>query len=214
MPTVRPPNTRRSRGPNHALTRGEDMDERPGDRLSTTDVDESREATEPRSGWARPVVEEEVAGRPAAPADVAVLPEAEPSTHQLPGNGWTDGIAVAEPQPPLDEPVEPRHDEPTELDRPPTEAAVEEPIELVAVDSRQEYRARWDAIQTGFVDDPAQAVREADHLVADVMERLAATFAEERGRLEERWSGGHEDTERLRVALQRYRQFFGLLLKG
>src|ERR1051326_2649466 len=108
MPTVRPPNTRRSRGPNHALTRGEDMDERPGDRLSTTDVDESREATEPRSGWARPVVEEEVAGRPAAPADVAVLPEAEPSTHQLPGNGWTDGIAVAEPPPPLHEPVEPR----------------------------------------------------------------------------------------------------------
>jgi len=83
----------------------------------------------------------------------------------------------------------------------------------MATDSRQQFRARWGDIQTSFVDDPAHSVREADHLVAEVMEHLATTFAEERGRLEERWSEGTEDTEHLRVALQRYRQFFGLLLK-
>ena len=86
-------------------------------------------------------------------------------------------------------------------------------VELMAVDSRREYRARWGVIQTGFVDDPAQAVREADHLAAAVMERLATTLAEERERLEERWSRGDGDTEHLRLALRRYRQFFGLLLR-
>jgi hypothetical protein len=118
-----------------------------------------------------------------------------------------------EPQPELQEPVVSRDHEPPELDRPRPKAPAEGQVELMAVDSRKQYRARWGDIQTGFVDDPLQAVREADHLVADVMEHLATTFAEERGRLEERWSQGNEDTEHLRVALQRYRQFFGLLLK-
>jgi ATP-dependent helicase YprA (DUF1998 family) len=130
----------------------------------------------------------------------------------VPGNGRPDGIAVAESQRELEEPVESRDDESAELDRSLPEAPSEGQVELMAVDSRKQFRARWGDIQTSFVDDPAQAVREADHLVADVMEHLATTFAEERGRLEERWSQGNEDTEHLRVALQRYRHFFGLLL--
>jgi hypothetical protein len=104
---------------------------------------------------------------------------------------------------------------------PPAEAPVplgpattaERQVELMAPESRVQYRARWSDIQTGFVDDPTRAVRDADQLVADVMDGLAKTFAEERGHLEARWSQGNEDTENLRVALQRYRHFFGLLLK-
>src|SRR5262245_41176087 len=35
------------------------------------------------------------------------------------------------------------------------------------------FRSRWEAIQTGFVDEPKAAVQEADALVAQVVTRLA-----------------------------------------
>ena len=77
----------------------------------------------------------------------------------------------------------------------------------------QEFRSRWNEIQTGFVDEPRRAVEQADSLVAEVIKRLAETFANERTKLEGQWSRGEDvDTEDLRVALQRYRSFFDRLL--
>ena len=74
-------------------------------------------------------------------------------------------------------------------------------------------RTKWDAIQVGFVDEPRRAVVDADSLVAMAMKRLAEQFAEERSRLEGQWGrGGDVSTEDLRVALRRYRSFFGRLL--
>ena len=76
-----------------------------------------------------------------------------------------------------------------------------------------ELRASWNAIQTGFVDEPRRAVEDADHLVAQAMKRLAEMFAEERAQLESQWDRGDDvSTEDLRIALQRYRAFFGRLL--
>jgi hypothetical protein len=75
------------------------------------------------------------------------------------------------------------------------------------------FRSRWSETQTGFVDDPRHAVEQADGLVAEVMKRLAETFADERTKLEQQWDRGDQvDTESLRVALQRYRSFFDRLL--
>jgi len=75
------------------------------------------------------------------------------------------------------------------------------------------YRTRWDAIQTGFVDEPRKAVEEADALVAQVMTRLAEGFAEERRQLEAQWEHRAEaSTEDLRQAMRRYRSFFERLL--
>ena len=86
---------------------------------------------------------------------------------------------------------------------------------LLPADQADPYRKRWDGIQTGFVDEPRKAVEEADHLVAEVIKRVAEIFAEERGKLETQWSRGDEvDTEDLRVALQRYRSFFERLLSA
>ena len=77
----------------------------------------------------------------------------------------------------------------------------------------EDFRRRWDAVQIGFVDDPRQAVRSADELVAQVMKTLAETFAEQRSGIEAGVDrGGDADTENLRVALQRYRSFFQRLL--
>lgn len=76
-----------------------------------------------------------------------------------------------------------------------------------------ELRTRWDRIQTGFVDEPRNAVQQADDLVASAMQRLADVFANERSKLEQQWDNGHSvSTEDLRVALQRYRSFFHRVL--
>ena len=77
----------------------------------------------------------------------------------------------------------------------------------------QTFRGRWEKLQASFVDDPRTTVQEADGLVAEVMQRLAQTFADERRGLEGQWERGSDvSTEDLRVALQRYRSFFGRLL--
>jgi hypothetical protein len=78
-----------------------------------------------------------------------------------------------------------------------------------------DLRRQWDAIQAGFVDEPRGAVEDADHLVAATMQRLAESFAAERANLESQWGRGDDvSTEDLRVALQRYRSFFGRLLSA
>jgi hypothetical protein len=75
------------------------------------------------------------------------------------------------------------------------------------------YRSRWDAIQTGFVDQPREAVEQADALVSQVVSRLTEVFKRERSTLEGQWtSGDNVSTEDLRIALTRYRSFFHRLL--
>lgn len=76
------------------------------------------------------------------------------------------------------------------------------------------FRSRWEAVQTGFVDEPRAAVTEADALVKQVVSRLSDVFTQERSRLEAQWDrGGDLSTEDLRQALRRYRAFFDRLLR-
>jgi hypothetical protein len=84
---------------------------------------------------------------------------------------------------------------------------------LFLEDVASDFRSKWDRIQTGFVDEPRQAVQQADELVAQAIKCLAEKFAEERNKLEQEWDRGDEvNTEDLRVALQTYRSFFHRLL--
>lgn len=84
---------------------------------------------------------------------------------------------------------------------------------LFLPDETNSLRLQWDSIQVGFVDEPRQAVEKADALVARAMKRLAEVFAAERERLEKQWDRGDSvSTEELRLALRRYRAFFGRLL--
>jgi hypothetical protein len=84
---------------------------------------------------------------------------------------------------------------------------------LFAGAESETFRSRWTEIQTGFVDEPRHAVEEADGLVAEVVQRLVQTFADERTKLEQQWGKGDDvSTEDLRVSLQRYRSFFERLL--
>lgn len=76
-----------------------------------------------------------------------------------------------------------------------------------------DFRNRWNAVQSSFVDDPKDAVRHGDELVAQVMKSLAETFSNERTRLEEQFQNADQtSTEELRLAFRRYRSFFERLL--
>lgn len=76
-----------------------------------------------------------------------------------------------------------------------------------------EFRSRWREIQAGFVDEPRNAVERADELVAELMQKLAQSFSQQRNELERQWDASKDvSTEDLRVALTRYRSFFERLL--
>ncbi|MFZ0583418.1 MAG: hypothetical protein WAM23_19945, partial [Candidatus Acidiferrales bacterium] len=92
-------------------------------------------------------------------------------------------------------------------------APQEERVALFIPSESTELRARWDNIQVGFVDEPRKAVQEADALVSDTMKRLAEIFSDERQKLEQQWDRSEDiSTEDFRLALRRYRSFFGRLL--
>ena len=148
--------------------------------------------------------------------------------------GRTDPDHVDEPTP-ADEPLA---RERSELDDETTRGAAEsEPIDatagertveegsrsqaaddsgpLLPDDETDRFTARWREIQIAFVDEPRDSVAKADALVADLMQRLATSFSDERQRLERQWDrGGDVSTEDLRVALTRYRSFFDRLLSA
>jgi len=95
------------------------------------------------------------------------------------------------------------------------ETRSEERSPLLPADQSAGFTARWREIQTSFVDEPRTSVEQADALVAELMQRLAASFSDERQRLEEQWDSGDDvSTEELRVALTRYRSFFDRLLSA
>ncbi|MGA2549150.1 MAG: hypothetical protein ABSF50_03290 [Burkholderiaceae bacterium] len=84
---------------------------------------------------------------------------------------------------------------------------------LFLPDVAHDFRSRWDDVQRSFVDDPKQAVLQADKLVTQVMKNLTESFSRERARLEGESSPTDESsTESLRVALRSYRGFFERLL--
>ena len=84
---------------------------------------------------------------------------------------------------------------------------------LFSPDAARDFRASWDAVQIGFVDDPKQAVRQADQLVRQVLDDLGQTFSSERNAVDGGTDTANQaSTENLRLALRRYRSFFQRLL--
>ena len=121
----------------------------------------------------------------------------DPNRPHLDEHGYIDAREMAGQRPISDQP----------------EVSDDRPMPMFAGAESAGYRTQWDAIQTGFVDEPRKAVQEADALVALVIKRLSEVFTQERSSLEGQWGKGDEiSTEDLRLALRRYRSFFERLL--
>ena len=68
-----------------------------------------------------------------------------------------------------------RHDDSEPLTRELQERPQREP--LLVEGEGERFTGRWQEIQAAFVDEPRKSVEEADRLVADLMQHLAARFA-------------------------------------
>ena len=129
----------------------------------------------------------------------------------LPADGGARATTVVQDRRPDQEPATTPVDAPAAQAAPDGTGSTTGP--LLATEDGEGFRARWTDIQTGFVDAPRRAVEQADALVAELMQHLASTFADERGRLERQWDRGDDvPTDHLRDAFQRYRSFFERLL--
>jgi hypothetical protein len=101
----------------------------------------------------------------------------------------------------------------TREEHPSTNAREDSLVPLFEAGAAEKFRTRWLAIQSKFVDDPGDSVKQADDLVADVIQGVTKSFADQRGSLEKQWNGGAKaSTEDLRIALKQYRSFFDRLL--
>jgi hypothetical protein len=119
-----------------------------------------------------------------------------------------------------DEPAEP---EPADRDEP--ESGEETHGELIPGDvpeqpvsalfdkaAADDFRGRWQRVQLRFVDDPRGAADQARALVDDVLDVLHEGLNNQRGALDNWQSGQPDDTEQLRVAIRRYRDFLDRML--
>jgi hypothetical protein len=85
-------------------------------------------------------------------------------------------------------------------------------FELYNGSDMEGYRRRWDTLQAGFVDNPADAAQQADALIGELVDRISQhrrQLHDELGGRDDRAGG---DTESLRLAIRRYRAFFYALV--
>ncbi|MFE7873655.1 hypothetical protein ACFUYE_25320 [Micromonospora humida] len=83
---------------------------------------------------------------------------------------------------------------------------------LFEADAAQGFRDRWRDVQLRFVDDPRGAAGEAQSLVEEAIAALSEALAAQKEKLGG-WQGADEaDTEQLRVAVRRYRDFLDRVL--
>ena len=83
---------------------------------------------------------------------------------------------------------------------------------LLAAGTGAHLKERWRDVQLRFVDDPKGAAGEARELVESAIDEIAASLKRSREELGD-WQGGSaDDTEKLRVAVRRYRDFLDRLV--
>ncbi|MFE2522143.1 hypothetical protein [Streptomyces mirabilis] len=141
-------------------------------------------------------------------AEVPTFPGESTNTSSKPAEGEAGGAELG----PQDEVVGADSGTQRQATAPGAPAEDEAP-QLLTPEDEEGFRLRWQEVQNRFLDDPRGAVHTADALVADVMQKLAATFADHKHELEGQWSRGEQaNTEDLRLALRHYRSFFNRLL--
>ena len=78
------------------------------------------------------------------------------------------------------------------------------------IDNADAFRSQWESVQIGFVDDPRQAVQDAQDLLSSVVDELIDSF---RRTLDDTLAGDDDrSTDQLRHTFRRYRVLFERLL--
>jgi len=72
--------------------------------------------------------------------------------------------------------------------------------------SMGDYRRRFDEIQVQFVEEPEAAVKKAEALLKEAVDRVASSMHERLSSIHGEVGDGKSDTERLRVTMQRLRR--------
>jgi hypothetical protein len=94
----------------------------------------------------------------------------------------------------------------------PTDNVPQDAARLFDDDAAQGFRDRWRDVQLRFVDDPRAAVGEAQSLVEEAIQALSSALAAQKNKLGGWQDAGSADTEQLRVAVRRYRDFLDRVL--
>lgn len=77
----------------------------------------------------------------------------------------------------------------------------------------EDLRNRWQAAQLRFVDDPPAVAAELRDLVGEAVRTLQESLADRQRELDDAFGDAGADTEQLRLAVQRYRDFHQQLLE-
>ncbi|MPZ25874.1 MAG: hypothetical protein GEV12_05335 [Micromonosporaceae bacterium] len=88
----------------------------------------------------------------------------------------------------------------------------ESTIALWAQDAADRLRDQWRDLQVQFIDDPEAAVAGAKGLVTEAVHELADALLEAQDSLDPYRDDGRVDTETMRVAMRRYREFLERVL--
>lgn len=148
----------------------------------------------------------------------ATIGEAESRVGDLdvPGDQNFEEVPTDETPAVGEEPAEPaamtgQSQEQVYQERLPSEATTPPMTSIWSEETVNQMRTRWQAVQLRFVDDPAAVTGEMQTLVGDAVQALSAALADRQRELDS-WSHGGHDTEQLRLAVQRYRDFHEILL--
>jgi len=204
--------------PDHARDNGGDPGRTPAS--SSVDDEDARPDPELTADEERAVEDRPVDAEPMRSDD---LGDGELSERELPPTG--EPIDAREPVPPPDEaaPEDYRERDAVPMDTEPVDAATTdagaEPAEtpdagLWDSSDVESMRERWREIQLQFVDDPQAAAGDAAALVDEAARSLIAAVESRRAAMAGPTTDDTEpETERLRLALQRYRDFLERVLR-
>lgn len=88
----------------------------------------------------------------------------------------------------------------------------EEPIAVWPGEAAQRIRDQWRDLQVLFIDEPDEAVAGARSLVTEAVRTLSDRLLAEQEEFDPRRDNDRPDTEALRVAMRRYREFLDRVL--
>jgi hypothetical protein len=90
--------------------------------------------------------------------------------------------------------------------------AAEARIAVWSAEAAQALRGEWHEVKARFVDEPEAALEEAKALVSRAVQQLAQSLLAEQVDLDPRRQSTTADTEAMRVAMRRYRDFLDRVL--